>query len=155
MGRSHDSASALYIPLVLPLSESANLSWRWKVTRALPVNDLERHRSGDDYAARVLVSFGPDLFSKESRALCYVWASREAVGELYESPYSNNVATIVVESGTAKLGGWVLESVNIVEDYRRAFGSAPQTAFALAVMVDSDNTDSRATAWFSDIQLHP
>jgi hypothetical protein len=36
---------------------------------------------------------------------------------------------------------------------RRIFGEDPITLHALAVMVDTDNTDSRATAWFSAITL--
>jgi hypothetical protein len=155
LGWSHDSASALYLPMRLPLSDDMNLSWCWKVTRALPENPMERQKSGDDYAARVLVSFSPDLFGKESRTLCYVWASTEAVGSFYESPYSKNVATIVVQSGTKRLGEWVMEKRNIVDDYRRAFGARPHAVFALAVIVDSDNTNSRATGWFSDVLLHP
>jgi hypothetical protein len=153
MGYSHDAASALYQTVVMPLSENPYLSWRWKVSRALPKNSLERQKPGDDYAARILVSFSPDLFSKESRAICYVWASTEAVGSFYESPYSDNVATIVVESGSEKLGEWIGETRDIVEDYRRAFGGRPETLYAVAVMVDTDNTSSRATAWFSDILL--
>jgi hypothetical protein len=77
------------------------------------------------------------------------------VGSVYDSPYSNNIATIVVESGNARLGEWVLETRDIVEDYRQAFGSRPDRVFAVAFMVDGDNTNSRATAWFSDIQIRP
>jgi hypothetical protein len=154
MGYSHDAASALYRRMIMPLSENMYLSWRWKVSRALPENPMEREKAGDDYAARILVSFSPDLFSKQSRALCYVWASREAVGSVYESPYSDNVATIVIQSGSERLGEWAGETRDIVEDYRRAFGSRPETLYGVAVMVDTDNTGFRATAWFSDIVLH-
>jgi hypothetical protein len=153
MARSRDAASALYRPMMKPLAEQMDLTWQWRVTRSLVGNSAERDKAGDDYAARVLVSFSPKLFDKKSRALCYVWASTEAEGAVYRSPYTNNVAMIVLKSGTRELGQWVTETRDIVEDYRQAFGTSPDTLYAVAVMVDTDNTNSRATAWFSDIQL--
>ncbi len=153
MAQSRDAASALYRPMMTPLTQHMNLSWRWRVTRGLAGNSSERDKAGDDYAARMLVSFSPKLFGKQSRALCYVWASTEAEGAVYRSPYSDNVATIVLKSGTQKLGQWVTETRDIVEDYRQAFGTRPETLYAVAIMVDTDNTNSRATAWFSDIWL--
>jgi hypothetical protein len=113
----------------------------------------ERVKTGDDYPARVLVAFDPDPFSKSTRALCYVWANGQPKGSIYENPYSGNVATIVLRSGESGVGEWVAESRNVVADYRLAFGDNPSRIYALAVMVDTDNTKSQATAWFSDIAL--
>ena len=152
---SDDSASALWLALEESVSEQTKLTWRWKVTRGLTNNLKEREKGGDDYAARVLVAFDPKPFSRGSRALCYVWASEESVGSIYESPYSSNVITIVLESGSRRTGDWVTETRNIREDYRRAFDTQPDTIHAVAVMVDTDDTKSSATAWFSDISLVP
>ncbi len=155
MGHSSDAASALCVPMAIPLGEKVNLSWRWKVTRGLAGNSSERVKSGDDYAARVLVSFSPDLLKKDSQTLCYVWAGREAVSSIYPSPYSSHVTTIVLESGSQRFGEWVTETRDIVADYPQAFGRLPDAVYGIAVMVDTDNTNSRATAWFSDILLNP
>jgi hypothetical protein len=154
MATSVDSASALWLPMETDLSENVWLNWKWKVTRGLS-HAGEREKPGDDYAARVFVSFDPDPFSKDSRAICYVWASEEPVGSLYPSPYSSNVVTIVLKNGDDHFGVWSSEKRNLSEDYRRAFGTSPQQLHALAVMVDTDNTGSRATAWFSDFALSP
>jgi hypothetical protein len=148
------SASALWVPMEVMLSETMELSWRWKVTRGLS-NAREREKLADDYAARVLVSFDPDPFSKDSRAICYVWASEEPVGSVYTSPYSTNVVTIVLRNNKDGIGNWSPEKRDIIEDFRREFGSSPQALHAVAVMVDTDNTGSRATAWFSDFALSP
>ena len=145
MASSVDSASALWLPIETMLSERMELSWRWKVTRGLS-NQTEREKSGDDYAARVFVSFGADPFSKGSHSLCYVWASEEPVGSVYTSPYSSNVVTIVLKSGKDRVGEWASEKRDVVEDYHRAFGALPRTIHAIAMMVDTDNTRSRATA---------
>jgi len=153
MALSRNSASALWTSLDQRIDESMELSWRWKVTRGLGRRADERVKSGDDYPARVLVAFGPNPFSKDVRALCYVWANEQPVGALYESPYSRNIATIVVRSGESELGKWLTESRSVVDDYRRAFGERPSKIYALGVMVDTDNTKSRATAWFSHMNL--
>lgn len=153
LARSKNSASALWFPIKARVPESLRLSWRWKVTRGLSNNSKERQKAGDDYAARVFVAFDPKPFDKNSRALCYVWASEEPVDSIYPSPYHKNVAMIIVQSGERKTGEWVTETRDIASDYRRVFGADPNMLHALAVMVDTDNTDSRATAWFSDITL--
>jgi len=154
MAASVDSASALWLPLETALSEKVELSWRWKVTRGLS-NRLEREKSGDDYAARVFVGFDADPFNKDSRSLCYVWASDEPVGAVYPNPYSPNVITIVLRNKKDGTGEWEAETRDIVEDFHRAFGAPPRTLHAVAVMVDTDNTRSRATTWFSDFAFSP
>lgn len=152
MATSDNSASALWVPMETALSENVSLSWKWKVTRGLS-NRREREKSGDDYAARVFVSFDADPFSKDSRSICYVWASEESVGSVYPSPYSSNVVTIVLRNSKDKAGAWMSETRDFVEDFRQAFGVEPRTLYAVAIMVDTDNTRSRATTWFSDLAL--
>jgi hypothetical protein len=60
---------------------------------------------------------------------------------------------IVVESGGARLGGWLHYRRNIVEDYRRAFGEDPGDIVAVGVLTDSDNTQQWARALYGDITL--
>lgn len=155
MAISRNSASALWTPLEKEIDEGVELSWRWKVTRGLSGALEERAKRGDDYPARVLVAFDPDPFDKDARALCYVWAREQPIGAIYRNPYSSNVATIVLRSGRRGLREWIPESRNVVADYRRAFGEIPNKIYAVAVMVDTDDTSSRATAWFSDMALVP
>jgi hypothetical protein len=150
---SWNSASAYWTPLEMELSGNTWLSWRWKVSRGLSGDADETNKAGDDYPARVLVAFDPNPFSKSTRALCYVWANDQPKGSVYENPYSGNVATIVVRSGDRGVGEWFAESRNVVADYRLAFGESPSKIYALAVMVDTDNTSSQATAWFADMAL--
>ena len=42
----------------------------------------------------------------------------------------------------------------MVEDYQRAFGEAPGDIVGIGVMTDTDNTRSRARAYYGDITLH-
>ncbi|MGH7547603.1 MAG: DUF3047 domain-containing protein [Gemmatimonadales bacterium] len=150
---SDKSASALWHRLDSRAGETGQISWRWRVQGSLSPNEHEREKRGDDYTARLFVVFDSDLFSPHTRAVCYVWAAREDIGAVYRSPYADGVATIVVESGDRHASEWVAEERDFVADYRSVFGMTPKTVTAVAVVVDTDNTGSSATAWFDDIAL--
>jgi hypothetical protein len=153
LARSDRSASALWYPLGLGPQDAAVVSWRWKIESALAGNDREREKRGDDYAARFFVIFDDEPFSRGARAICYVWASREPVGAEYRNPYFSAVQTIVLQSGDERSGQWTEEERDFLRDYRAAFGEDPESLTALAVMVDTDNTESRVSAWFSGIAV--
>lgn len=131
------------------------VSWRWRVRSGLWENDREREKAGDDYAARLFVAFGDDPFRAGQPALCYVWAAREPVESVYRNPYVRSVAMVVVRSGPEGAGEWTTESRDFVADYRRIFGQPSPRLSAIGLMVDTDDTDSRATAWFAEIGLAP
>lgn len=150
---SNQSASVFWHRLALRPGMKGQVSWHWKVQASLSQNEHERERRGDDYAARLFVVFDSDRFGPHTQALCYVWAAREAVGAVYRSPYASGVATIVVESGDLRAKEWVAEERDFVADYRNVFGMSPKTVTAVAIMVDTDDTDLSATTWFASIEL--
>lgn len=145
------------------------IAWRWKVAGVL-ANDEEQSKSGDDYPARIYVTFAYDeddlsFFDKVKlkgmkvlgydeiplRALSYVWASNAPVGEMYDNPYTDWVQMLPVESGGAKAGTWASEERNVLEDYRAAFGEDPPPISGVAIMTDTDDTEASATAYYGDI----
>jgi hypothetical protein len=150
---SERSASALWHPIDVAPGDGARVSWAWKVERPLMKNEREREKRGDDYAARLFVIFNAEPFSREARAVCYVWSSSEPAGSVYRNPYFPNVVTIVVRSGTERIGRWVREERDFLQDYRDAFGEDPAAVTAVAVMVDTDNTKGSAQSWFDSIEL--
>ncbi len=150
---SMSSASALWRKLDHSVDEETRLSWRWRVTMSLDHIDDERRRGSDDYAARVAVMFDGEAFDRKTRALMYVWSGQQRVGSVYPSPYTKNVATIVVRSGDGRTGEWLSERRDVRADYERFFGEPPGRVTAVALMVDTDNTRSEATAWFDDLVL--
>lgn len=149
---SDAGAAALWRPLELD-PRGLSFTWRWRVEAALPDNQRERERRGDDYAARVFIAFGGTPFGGDARAICYVWASREAPGSVYPNPYFSEVITVVLRSGNELAGSWVTEERDVATDYERAFGSPPERVSGVAVMVDADDTGLKATAWFDDLRL--
>ncbi len=147
--KSDSSASALWYDLRNSSPVGRRLSWRWRVDTDAVHARNERERSGDDYRARVLVVFDRD------RALCYVWASSEPVGNVFPSPADERVTTFVLRTGDALVGQWQKEERDIERDYRSVWGERPEGLKALVLIVDTDDTDSHATTRFDDVVLTP
>jgi hypothetical protein len=86
--------------------------------------------------------------------LMYVWDSQAEVGSVVLNKRSDRIRKIVLESGPTHLGQWRSYERDVRADYRRAFGEDSGALIGLAVMTDSDNTQSRAEAWYGEIRLH-
>lgn len=127
------------------------LRWSWKVADTIAAGN-ERTKQGDDYAARVYVVF-PGRFFWQMRALNYIWANKLPKGEFVPNAFTSKAMLLAVESGPSKAGQWVTEERDILADFRRVFGEDPPEAGAIAVMTDTDNTGTEATAWYGDIIL--
>jgi len=149
------------------------LSWQWKVGNVLEKGDA-RTKDGDDYPARIYVTFDYDpgnlgLVDRAkyealqalgydqipTRALNYVWANRVERDTIFPNAYTDWVQMIPVESGSSKVGTWVTERRNLRADYRRAFGEEPPPITGIAIMTDTDNTGEAATAYYGDIVARP
>ncbi len=154
MGRSEKSASGLWRFVDIPSIKAGTISWQWKVDHGITANQFERKKKGDDYAARVFVVFEPRFLNWKTRSICYVWASQQPVGSMYPSPYADNVATIVLESGDDRIHQWISEERDFVSDYIRYFRKPPKEVSAIAIMMDTDNTGQNATASFDHILLN-
>jgi hypothetical protein len=148
---SRGSASGLVMrkgidPLEFPL-----LEWRWKVQNIHEKGDA-RVRDGDDYAARIYVIFQSGFWARP-KVLNYIWANRLPVGQQLPNSYYSGAMMIAVQSGGEHVGAWKTERRNLLEDYRRAFGSEPTMIEAVAVMTDSDDTGGAAVAYYDFIRF--
>ncbi|HHP7238922.1 DUF3047 domain-containing protein [Longibacter sp.] len=164
--RSNGGASGLVTEKRIDPAAYPVLQWRWRV-QDLPDAANARTKDGDDFAARIYVTFDHDLGiggrikrtalralgydDVPSRALNYVWATRVDTGQVFPSAYTDWVMMLPLQSGTADLGRWVSERRNIADDYRRAFGEEPPAVTGIAVMTDTDNTGGSAVAYYGDI----
>ena len=149
--RSQGAASGLFFKREYRLQDYPLLSWRWKVREIIPGGD-ETQKSTDDYAARVYVVF-PHWFFPKTRTISYIWGNKLARGTVLPSPYTGNAQMVAVESGTEKVGEWLTEERNVLEDYRKFFGAEPPAVGAIAIMTDTDNTGTSAEAWYDDLQI--
>lgn len=124
------------------------LSWKWRVHK-LPEGGTELKKDKNDSGAGIYVIFKGYL--KLNPIIKYVWSSSLPVGTLTTSPYNKNAKIVVLESGPEKTGQWVMEHVNVYEDYKRLFGGNPPDIEAFGILTDSDNTKSSALADYDDI----
>ena len=151
------SASAIYLPLEVAVDSDVRVSWRWRVDEPVTHARSERTKRGDDYSARLAVMFDGKPFGRKTRAIMYVWAHNEPVGADFPSPYTPAVETVVLQSRATLTKRWVVESRDVIRDFERLFGESPERITAVAIMVDTDNTESSAVTWFDRLSIgaHP
>jgi hypothetical protein len=122
------------------------LEWRWKVM-TLPTGGNACQRSTDDEAAQVYVAWVRSPEAVRSRIICYVWDSTAPAGTICRSQKTGTVTYVVLRSGADELGKWITERRNVVEDFRRIYGEAPDNPTALSLAIDSDDTRSSAESF--------
>ncbi len=59
----------------------------------------------------------------------------------------------MVESGPARLSQWLDYERDARVDDRKVFGEEPGKLIGVAIMTDSDNTQSQARAWYGPVGL--
>jgi len=149
------------------------LRFGWKVGNLIATSD-PKTRAGDDYPARIYVTFAHDPERASVRektensvahmlygetpphaALAYVFTHKLPVGTIVTSPFTQRVKKLVVDADPASVGKWKRFERDIYDDYRRAFNEEPTRISGIAIMVDTDNTGERARSRFSDVTLSP
>jgi hypothetical protein len=128
------------------LNETPILEWRWKVI-TLPTGGNACQKSTDDEAAQVYVAWLRPPEAVRSRIIGYVWDSTAPAGTICTSQKTPTVTYVVVRSGSDELGKWITERRNVVEDFRRIYGEAPDKPSALSLAIDSDDTRSSAESF--------
>jgi hypothetical protein len=145
------------------------LRWRWRLDRAVPATDLTR-KGSDDRSLSVYVAFTwlperASLLERSVRAilgslagqelpgrlLTYVWGGDGRADGWFDNPYLPAGAKLrVLRHGTAPLGVWLEERVDVLADHRAAFGEDPPLVERIGVGADSDDTASEASGAVRD-----
>jgi len=171
--RADASSSGLVRRLRVDPRRFPLLAWRWKVMNLPQRGDLAT-RAGDDFAARIYLTFDldPAALSLAERmklalartlwggqlpaaALCYVWDARAPVGTIAPNAYTDRVQMVVAGSGRANLGRWVARERDFAADFRQAFGMEPPTVNSVIFSADTDNTGERTESYFGDLEFRP
>lgn len=156
--KSQKASSGLFYKIRFSPKKYPYISWSWKIGRfpSKAENTNINKKSWierDDYAVRVYVIFPAFIFTN-TKCIEYIWSEDLPKGAVLTSPFYRNIKLLVLESGSEKLGEWVLEERNILDDYRLAFGNPPQAAVgAIALMTDADNTQSSSEGYYTDIKV--
>src|SRR5207253_4956984 len=118
------------------LKETPILEWSWKVT-VLPKGGDSCKKATDDQAAQVFVVWPRFPEPVRSRVIGYVWDTTQPVGTICKSEKTGTVTYVVVRSGSGDLNKWVAETRNVVEDFKKIYGEAPEDPAILSVSIDS------------------
>ncbi len=165
------SMALLTRPVAVDLKKTPILCWQWRIDAPVASADMNR-RSGDDYAARVYLTFSvpPEQLGLGTRAqlalarsiygdqvpdaaLNYVWDNIHPVGTLQDNAYTDRTRMLVLRSGPGKAGVWVQERRNVRKDFQLAFGDVGGQLGGLAIASDTDNTGEKAHAGFADFRF--
>ncbi len=168
---SVDSASALMAKGDgVDLSATPNVTWRWKVDKAIPGAD-NRVSDKEDSPARLVfffdgdkssLSFGDRAAMTLAKAggenlpyatLMYIWSNDAPPGSVIQNPHTDRVQMLVVAGGDASLGKWQTFSRNVAADYERIYKEKPGKLLGYGIFTDSDNTHASAHAWYADVRF--
>lgn len=165
---SDAAASGLVRKISIDLKSYPFIHWRWKIDHLIGKSDA-RHKDGDDYPARIYITFayqpdrvgtykklkyalGRKLFGEiPIAAINYIWEPHLPAGTVIDNPFTSFARMIVVQSGNSGVGQWLDEKRNVYQDYVRAFAEEPPPVNSVAIMTDTDNTGEQATAYYGDI----
>lgn len=168
---SSGSASGLKYRKTFNVYAYPNIRWRWKAENVYEKGSVKT-REGDDYPIRVYIIFKYDpekadfftrlkygsakLFQGEyppHSALNYIWANKTYGQTIFPSPFADD-SKMIIKQGPSDVGNWHEEKVNLLEDYREAFGEDPPENAGIVIMNDSDNTGESSVSYFDFIEVY-
>ncbi len=167
---SNASASAIVYKKEFNVYEFPNIQWQWKVENIYEKGDAKT-KAGDDYPLRIYIIFKYDPEKAEfwdklkykaaklvygeyppHSSLNYIWASKEHKETLITSAYTEKSRMVLLQKGNSKVGKWLTQDINIIEDYKSAFGTPPPAIGSIAIMNDSDNTGEESVSYINFIK---
>jgi hypothetical protein len=167
------SASMLRQAIRVEPEDLGGVRFSWKVPALIEQADMAL-RDKDDAPVRIVLAFEGDRSRFEPRdaalselmraltgeempyaTLMYVWCNRREPGTVIRSPRTDRIRKLVVESGARRLNQWLDYERDIRADYERVFGEKPGALVGIAIMSDSDNTQSRTQAWYGPVRFVP
>ena len=169
--KADSSASGLEQHVSVDLRDYPVAEWRWKVPKLIAGAD-NTVPSQADAPARVIFIFegGRDRLPASEvmnydlakaltgnplpyATLMYIWEPDRNEGDIITHYNTTRVKMVVAGNSSRDLSRWHDARVNVLEDYRRAFGEEPPRVKTVGIMSDSDNTGSNIEAFFGDIRF--
>jgi hypothetical protein len=148
--RADSSSIVRDITGTVNLTATPVLQWSWKIVE-LPRGGDSRQAATDDQAGQIYVIWRRFPEMLRSRIIGYIWETTTPAGEIVKSQKTGTVTYVVVRSGPAGMGEWLTERRNVVDDFRRIYGEAPDNPNAIGVGIDSDDTKSQAESFMGPI----
>lgn len=171
IAKSDASASGIIFKKTYDIYKYPVLSFKWKINNIYKKGDATT-KDGDDYPIRIYIMFqyNPDkasffdsvkyglaksIYGKypPHSALNYIWANKKQKERIITSAYTDKAKMIVTDFGDRYLNIWKEHSVNVLKDYKEAFGQNPPAKVSLAIMTDSDNTKESSLSYIDFIEV--
>ncbi|NJS36808.1 MAG: DUF3047 domain-containing protein [Brachymonas sp.] len=171
MAEANASMSVVRKKRRIAAQDLGRVKFSWAAQELMVKADIAQ-RDAEDAKLRVVLVFEGDrsrfsaknqMLSDLSQALTgeelpyatlmYVWSNQHPVGSVVHNPRTDRIRKMVVESGGMHLGQWREYERDISADFERAFGEKPGALLGVALMTDSDNTQSRIKAWYGSLQF--
>ena len=149
------------------------VEFAWWVSATIPTADL-RHAETADSPVRLAFAFDGDVSRLPLRdrlqfqtaealtgeappyaTLMYVWDNHAAPETILRGARSDRVRKLVLERGDAHLRQWRHYKRQLRADFVRAFAEEPGNLVGIALLTDTDNTKTKAQAWYGDVLVHP
>jgi len=149
---SEKSASGLIKKTRIDLYKTPFLNWQWRIENRLAGSFDEKQKSGDDYAARIYVVVSGGIAIWNTRAVNYVWAKSSSKGETWPNAFAKkNAVMTALRSCEDPISVWQTEKRNVKEDFENLFKRKIRFIDAIVLMSDTDNTQTKVTAYYGDI----
>ena len=155
----------------LDISEYPVMAWRWKVDRH-PEVEWEKNDEEDDFALRVELVYDlpgnkwnpvniakkgliPSLFKGNPPELItsYVWSVSVPSEKPYESPESDRMTVIPIQSTKFITGRWLMESRNVADDLDSHQAFHNLVLKKIRIRADTDNSLSISESGLTYIYL--
>ena len=149
---SNHTASGLFFEEKIDLDKTPWLNWSWRIEK-FPMVGNERTKSGDDFAARIYIVAQDGWTFLSTKAISYVWSKQAHTNDVWPNPFAHSSAMMLAVRGREDGNSWVTEKRNIKADLQKLFGKEIRYIKAIAIMTDTDNSNSTAISYYSDIRL--
>ena len=134
------------------LKDTPMLEWQWK-SIVLPKGANSCKKATDDQAGQIFIVWPRFPEAVRSRIIGYVWDTTQPAGTICRSEKMRTVTYIVVRSGSTDLNKWITEKRNVVEDFEKVYGDAPDVPAVLSLSTDSNDTNSTSEAMVGTIRF--
>lgn len=152
-------------------ADLGSVRFSWRVPALIATADMAQ-RDFDDSPVRIVLAFEGDrskfsakntVLNELSRAITgeempyavmmYVWSKQRPLGAIINSPRTDRIRKLVVETGSENLNRWQHYERDITADFERLYGEPPGALIGMGIMTDSDNTHTTAQAWYGPLQV--
>ncbi len=149
---TEEGCISLFRSLSVNLQANPLVSWEWKVL-TLPTGGASQYARRDDHGAALYLVFSSREAPDRNTTIGYIWDNALPVGKILTRPDDPSVHYVVVRSGRDQLNTWLTEERNVLADYSRIYGEEPSILKGMSLVVDSDQTNSKASSLFGPISF--